>query len=41
MSEELLLRGARVVPKKLIDSGYEYRYPELRAALKRMLAEGG
>jgi NAD dependent epimerase/dehydratase family enzyme len=29
-----------VVPKKLIDSGYEFRHPELREALVRMLAEG-
>jgi uncharacterized protein (TIGR01777 family) len=37
MSQELLLRGARVLPQKLIDSGYEFRYPELRGALKGML----
>lgn len=37
MSEELLLRGARVVPKKLLESGYEFRYPELKPALKALL----
>jgi hypothetical protein len=40
MSQELLLRGARVLPKKLIDSGYEFRHPKLREALVGMLAEG-
>ncbi|MBR9988421.1 MAG: TIGR01777 family oxidoreductase [Gemmatimonadetes bacterium] len=38
MAEELLLRGSRVVPKKLIESGYAFRHPELRPALKAMLA---
>lgn len=37
MSQELLLRGARVAPKKLIDSGYEFKHPELRGALVGML----
>ena len=37
MSEELLLRGARVVPKKLLESGYEFRYPELKPALEALL----
>jgi uncharacterized protein len=38
MSEELLLRGSRVVPEKLVRSGYPFRYPELRPALKAMLS---
>lgn len=38
MAEELLLRGSRVVPKKLIESGYPFRHPDLRPALKVMLA---
>lgn len=37
MAEELLLRGARVVPRKLLESGYEFRYPELKPALKALL----
>ena len=37
MSEELLLGGANMVPKKLLDSGYVFRYPELRPALRAML----
>jgi uncharacterized protein (TIGR01777 family) len=37
MAEELLLGGARVTPKKLLDSGYEFLYPALRPALESML----
>jgi NAD dependent epimerase/dehydratase family enzyme len=37
MSEELLLRGARVVPARLLETGYEFRHPELRGALRSML----
>jgi uncharacterized protein len=38
MGNELLLSGARIVPRKLLDSGYEFRYPELRPALRSLLA---
>lgn len=37
-AEELVLFGARVVPRKLIESGYRFRYPELRQALQAVLA---
>jgi uncharacterized protein (TIGR01777 family) len=37
-AEELILSGARVVPKKLLESGYQFRYPELRQALQAVLA---
>ena len=37
-AEELVLYGVRVVPRKLLDSGYEFRYPELRQALQAVLA---
>jgi uncharacterized protein (TIGR01777 family) len=37
MAEELLLSGARMVPKKLLDSGYQFRWPRLREALEAML----
>jgi uncharacterized protein (TIGR01777 family) len=33
MGEFLLLKGQRVLPLRLIESGYEFRYPELRLAL--------
>jgi uncharacterized protein len=39
-AEELVLYGVRVVPKKLLDSGYAFRYPELRQALQAVLAGG-
>jgi hypothetical protein len=37
MADELLLSGARVVPKRLRESGYAFRWPELRPALEAML----
>lgn len=37
MADELLLSGARVVPRRLLESGYEFRHPELRAALRGMV----
>jgi uncharacterized protein (TIGR01777 family) len=37
MSEELLLSSARMRPKKLLDSGYEFLYPQLRPALESLL----
>lgn len=37
MGNELLLGGARVLPKKLIDAGYEFRHPHLESALEDIL----
>jgi uncharacterized protein (TIGR01777 family) len=36
---ELLLKSRRVVPEKLIDSGFSFQYPELREALEQITAE--
>jgi uncharacterized protein (TIGR01777 family) len=36
-AEEALLAGARVIPKKLIDSGYVFRDPDLETALRSQL----
>lgn len=33
MGESLLLKGQRVVPKRLVEEGYQFHYPELSAAL--------
>lgn len=33
-----LLSSARVLPRRLVSAGYEYRYPELRSALPAVLA---
>lgn len=41
MAEEMLLSGARVVPKRLLESGYTFRWPDLGPALKAMLRKGG
>jgi NAD dependent epimerase/dehydratase family enzyme len=35
MGETLLLGGSRVVPKKLQDLGFTFKYPELKEALKK------
>ncbi|PJD90711.1 MAG: TIGR01777 family protein [Legionella sp.] len=35
MGECLLLKGQRVVPKRLLDAGYVFHYPELKNALHR------
>jgi hypothetical protein len=38
MGEELLLQGQSVAPKKLLDSGFEFQYPNLQRALIHLLA---
>lgn len=38
MAREMLLAGARVVPRKLQRAGYRFGYPELEAALRHVLA---
>ncbi len=37
MAGETALKGARVVPRKLLDAGYQFRYPDLAGALKAVL----
>jgi uncharacterized protein (TIGR01777 family) len=37
MGEEMLLGGARLVPRRLLDSGYRFRWPVLGDALGAML----
>jgi uncharacterized protein (TIGR01777 family) len=37
MGDEILLGGARVVPKALLDSGFTFAWPELKPALVAML----
>jgi hypothetical protein len=38
LADELILSGARVVPRKLLESGYQFRYSELGPALQAVLA---
>ncbi len=38
MADELLLASAAMVSRKLLDSGFEFRYPELTDALRAALA---
>ncbi|MGQ0561812.1 MAG: TIGR01777 family oxidoreductase [Gemmatimonadota bacterium] len=38
MAREALLSGVRVVPRKLEEAGYEFRYAELETALRHLLA---
>jgi NAD dependent epimerase/dehydratase family enzyme len=37
MGEELLLASTRVVPRVLLNSGYQYRDSDLAGALRRLL----
>ena len=37
LADEVLLASARVLPQKLHESGYSFRYPELEAALRHVL----
>src|SRR5439155_15384519 len=37
MAEEALLGGQRVLPARLLDAGFSFRYPELESALAHVL----
>jgi len=39
MGEALLLKGANVEPKKLLESGYTFHFPELKEALHHLLGK--
>jgi uncharacterized protein (TIGR01777 family) len=41
MADEILLASTRVAPEKLLEAGYDFRHPDLRPALKAMLARDG
>jgi uncharacterized protein (TIGR01777 family) len=40
MADALLLASARVVPRRLEETGYPFRFPELREALRHLLGKG-
>jgi uncharacterized protein (TIGR01777 family) len=37
MADELLLASVRAIPKKLLESGFTFRHPEIAEALKAIL----
>jgi hypothetical protein len=37
IADEALLASNRAVPQRLLDTGFEFRYPEIGAALRTML----
>lgn len=37
MADDLLLTGMHVVPQKLLETGYEFRFPKLEGALRHLL----
>lgn len=37
MADELLLTGMHVVPKRLLETGYTFRFPDLESALRHLL----
>jgi uncharacterized protein (TIGR01777 family) len=39
MADETLLASARAVPAKLLQSGYQFRYPDLEGALRHVLGK--
>jgi uncharacterized protein (TIGR01777 family) len=41
MADALLLASARVLPRRLEETGYVFRFPELGAALRHLLGKGG
>jgi NAD dependent epimerase/dehydratase family enzyme len=41
MADALLLSGARVVPRRLEETGYHFRFLEIRAALRHLLGRPG
>jgi NAD dependent epimerase/dehydratase family enzyme len=37
MAEEMPLASQRMMPRRLLDSGYQFRHPTLRGALTALL----
>ena len=35
----VLLKGQRVIPRHLLDAGFKFRYPDIEAALKNVIAD--
>ncbi|MGZ8461073.1 MAG: DUF1731 domain-containing protein, partial [Candidatus Deferrimicrobiaceae bacterium] len=41
MADGLLLASARVLPRRLEETGYRFRFPELGGALRHLFGKGG
>jgi uncharacterized protein (TIGR01777 family) len=41
MADALLLASVRVVPRRLEETGYPFRFPEIGGALRHLLGKGG
>ena len=41
MADDLLLSGARLEPKRLVETQYQFRYPQLEGALRAVLGKEG
>jgi len=41
MADEVLLASQNAIPKRLIDAGFEFRYPELRNAMEAVVHDRG
>ena len=39
MADALLLAGARVLPARLLESGFVFRYPDLEGTLRHLLGK--
>ncbi len=39
MAEPLLLQGQKIIPQKIIDTGFKFRFPKLEDALRDLLAQ--
>jgi uncharacterized protein len=39
MADDLLIGSTRVTPKRLLESGYEFRQPDLEGALRHLLGK--
>jgi NAD dependent epimerase/dehydratase family enzyme len=37
----ILLEGQRVIPQKLLKSGFQFRYPEIEQAIEQIIRAGG
>jgi NAD dependent epimerase/dehydratase family enzyme len=39
MADEVLLASQKAIPKRLLEAGFTFKYPELRAALEAIIRE--